>query len=180
VAYTYDSTVIPDIKAHILELIALRDRTGRKPLTNEERLGLLHEIYDSLLYLWKQTTLAGQSRGTGALSDQLGKVRHEIEAISFKLHKASTRGRNATPEEVIEYFTDIMRDPNVAIVHRSRAAEDLARTMALFVEHRQIDARVEIEGTRSLLRAAIENDSVAHQLLQLEAALLSDEKLLTS
>ncbi len=67
-----------DIKARVTELAEKRDRTGKKPLSNKKRLQLLNEIYDGLLYLWKQTVVTGVAKGTGAISFQLERARLEM------------------------------------------------------------------------------------------------------
>lgn len=72
----------PTIKERVKEIAALRDRTGLPPLDNEARVQLLNEIYDGLLYLWKQCVLTGTAGGTGALTLQIERARLEIEQLT--------------------------------------------------------------------------------------------------
>lgn len=67
-----------DIKERVAELVALRDRTGKKPLCTKKRIRLLNEIYDGLLYLWKQSVITGNAKGTGSISFQLERARLEM------------------------------------------------------------------------------------------------------
>jgi hypothetical protein len=67
-----------DIKSRIAEIASQRDRTGKKPLETEERIQLLNEIYDGLLYFWKQSVVAGSAKGTSSISYQLERARLEI------------------------------------------------------------------------------------------------------
>ena len=67
-----------NLKERIKELTEKRDRTGKDPLTTKERLSLLNEIYDGLLYLWKQTVLAGSAKGSLAIHYQLERARLEM------------------------------------------------------------------------------------------------------
>ena len=73
-----------NIKEQVAELAAKRDRTGLPPLSNDERIQLLNEIYDGLLYLWKQSVIIGNAKGTGALCLQIERARLEIEVRSGK------------------------------------------------------------------------------------------------
>ena len=67
-----------NIKKQVEELVAARDRTGKKPLTADERIQILNEIYDGLLFFWKQCVLTGAAKGTGAISHQLERARLEM------------------------------------------------------------------------------------------------------
>ena len=69
-----------DISEIVKELIVNRDRTGKAILTPDERIRLLDEIYDGLLYLWKECVLRGTATGTGAIGNQLERARLELES----------------------------------------------------------------------------------------------------
>jgi hypothetical protein len=71
-----------DIKERVAELASKRDRTGMEPLTAEERVQLLNEVYDGLLYLWKQCVITGTAKGTSAIKFQLEGARLEIDSIT--------------------------------------------------------------------------------------------------
>ena len=70
------------VKERVAELADLRDRTDKPPLEIADRVQLLNEIYDGLLYLWKQCVLTGTASGTGALTLQIERARLEIEQLS--------------------------------------------------------------------------------------------------
>lgn len=67
-----------EIKERVAELAAQRDRTGKPPLETKERLCLLNEIYDGLLYLWKQAVISGVAKGTSGIAHQLERARLEM------------------------------------------------------------------------------------------------------
>ena len=67
-----------NVKARIAELVGMRDRTGKGALTTEQRLEILNEIYDGLLYFWKQLVITGSAKGTSAIAGQLERARLEM------------------------------------------------------------------------------------------------------
>jgi len=73
-----------DIKERVAELASKRDRTGLKPLTKEERAQILNEIYDGLLFLFKQCVITGTAKGTGAICLQLQGARLELDSLGIK------------------------------------------------------------------------------------------------
>jgi len=62
-----------------LELIKARE--GRVPLSKEERLSLLEELYDSLLLSWIENVEGGVHTGSAALSCQLERTRLEMVGL---------------------------------------------------------------------------------------------------
>ncbi len=60
----------------------LRDRRGKKPLTPEERIQILNEIYDGLAFWWLESVIEGSSKATGAVSYQLERARLELESLT--------------------------------------------------------------------------------------------------
>jgi len=70
-----------DVKAQVARLVQQRDRTGKEPQTKAERVQLLNEIYDGLLFLWKQCVLTGSAKGTGSIALQLERARLEIDSL---------------------------------------------------------------------------------------------------
>jgi hypothetical protein len=70
-----------DVKARVAELAGKRDRTGEDPLSSDDRVQILNEIYDGLLYLWKQCVITGTAKGTSAIKFQLEGARLEIESL---------------------------------------------------------------------------------------------------
>jgi hypothetical protein len=71
-----------EIKNRVAELASKRDRTGKKPLSNDERLEVLNEIYDGLLFFWKQCVVSGSAKGTSSISYQLERARLEMIEIT--------------------------------------------------------------------------------------------------
>lgn len=71
-----------------------RDRTGKPKLTAVSRIKLLNEIYDGLLYTWKEQVVRGWNKGTGAIGYQLERARLEIEYLA--------KDCSASPEEFKE------------------------------------------------------------------------------
>jgi len=59
-----------------------RDRAGKAPLTKDERLVMLGEIYDGLLFSWRQNVTLGFSKGSSAISYQLERARLEMIGLS--------------------------------------------------------------------------------------------------
>lgn len=55
-----------------------RDRTGKEPLSKEARISLLSEIYDGLLFSWRQNVIMGSAKGCGAIVLQLQGARMEM------------------------------------------------------------------------------------------------------
>jgi hypothetical protein len=70
----------PEIKTKIDTLAAERNRTGKKPLTKKQRVQVLNEIYDGLLFTWRQSVIHGWQKGTGALTLQLDRARLELDS----------------------------------------------------------------------------------------------------
>ena len=71
-----------DVKTRVAELAGMRDRTNMEPQTAKERVQLLNEIYDGLLFLWKQCVITGTAKGTSAIKFQLEGARLEIASIN--------------------------------------------------------------------------------------------------
>lgn len=67
-----------DVKQQVAELAKQRDRSGKQPLSKEERISLLQEIYDGLLYLWKQCVITGTAKSTNSIHFQLSNARSEM------------------------------------------------------------------------------------------------------
>jgi len=164
-----------DIKEKVAELAKLRDRSGLKKLTFDQRIDILGDIYDGLLFLWKQTVIVGSSKGTSAISDQLMHARQEMETLSIKVKKSKYEGQ-ATNEEVMEFFTSIMRDTNLSMTQRAKAAEDLAKILAMFVERKQIEGTLDVSGVKSGLQQVFENPDVASKVLELEQVIVKQLK----
>ncbi len=59
----------------------LRDRRGKKPLTTEERIQIMEEIYDGLEFWWRESVIEGSTKATGAISYQLERARMELAAL---------------------------------------------------------------------------------------------------
>ena len=77
-----------DIKERVASLAKMRDRNGLEPLTYEERIGHLNEIYDGLLFLWKQCVVSGTAKGTAAIGLQLERARLEMKDLRSLYGKA--------------------------------------------------------------------------------------------
>lgn len=58
-----------------------RDRKGEAALTKAERLTMLDEIYDGLLFSWRQNVTLGFSKGSSAISYQLERARLEMVGL---------------------------------------------------------------------------------------------------
>lgn len=70
------------IKQRVAELASQRDRTDKPKLSAPERIKMLDEIYDGLLYLWKQAVITATAKGTSAIAHQLEKARLELDALA--------------------------------------------------------------------------------------------------
>lgn len=69
-----------DLQKRVQELKEERDRTGKEPLSAKSRIQLLNEIYDGLLYCWKEHVIkfGGVGRGASQLPYQLERARLEL------------------------------------------------------------------------------------------------------
>ena len=61
-----------------------RDRAGKDALTKSERLTMLDEIYDGLLFSWRQNVTLGFSKGSSAISYQLERARLEMDGLNAR------------------------------------------------------------------------------------------------
>lgn len=86
----------------------------------------------------------------------------------------------ATVEEVLQYFTNTMRDENLEPRDRTKAAENLAKTLAMFVERHQVEANVDAKVNNNTLREIIEDENSFDKIQQLQDeiidGILSGEK----
>ncbi len=95
-----------DIKKRVAELASKRDRTGKDPLPVSERIQVLNEIYDGLLFLWKQAVITGTAKGTGAICLQLERARLEIHDLK-RFHGAELA---AGEEKIIGWEDHVFSD----------------------------------------------------------------------
>lgn len=71
-----------------------RDRTGKKRLTLKQKLKMLEEIYEGLLFNWKECVSKGLNKGTLAISTQLAQARTEITALNPVAQPSALKGPN--------------------------------------------------------------------------------------
>ena len=88
--------------------------------------------------------LAGYSQKTARSIGEENLTKPDIrQLINEKIAQAEAE-RIASAEEVLEYFTRIMRNKAVPISERSRAAEALGKRYGLFKENLQITGDVRV------------------------------------
>jgi hypothetical protein len=93
------------------------------------------------------------------------RIRKAIEAARDK------RWDPATAEEVIQFFTDGMRDNSKSDRHQRRCSENMARILAMFIERRRHEGQVSVTDTRLELHQLLQSAHLVDELQKLEQSL---------
>lgn len=100
-----------DIKTRVAELAHGRDRTGKPPLTKDERIQILNECLDGSLIWLKQSVLIANAKGVGAATMIIERCRLEINELqragqdknsTVEIHLNFLPGNPAPPDEGVD------------------------------------------------------------------------------
>lgn len=88
--------------------------------------------------------LAGYSKKTARSIGEENLTKPDIRALLDEKIAQAEAERIASAEEVLEYFSSIMRNEEMPISERTRAAEALAKRYGLFKENLQITGNLQV------------------------------------
>ena len=111
--------------------------------------------------------------GTDRTLGAVGKENLEKPCIqaAIKKHIETSEGI-ASRDEILKFWSDMLRDGKVSETHRIRCAENLAKCYAMFIERQRVEGSIKIDTTRDELLKLIQNGTIVDQLEQIENALL--------